>query len=692
MRQALTLLVFILSQPLFAQFQTTHGPPQIPSALCYFQQQGIEYLAIDEGGLYRRFLAGGPWERIQNTYFNEAFVAQDSLLYAQGYKAYFHGSLYQGAIRVNLNTPSTPLQSLEYQPADHLDFCYAGGNAYAVDHWSGFLRLDSQGYYTTQSQGLPYSTVPIPGGQTSKKYKVKSIFHHRGIMYAGTEEGIYKSLSPFTNWSKSNGSLADQTTEVIAASGDSIFASYGNRLYLSTDDGGQWTEIYQASSQIKHLYLFGAELYLSTKQSGLFHYNPNSASWSGLNSGLALSALHSVYKSSQGLYACTNNGLMKFDGQRWQLEDHTGIYTSSSYRMASTSQALFSADRKHIYRLNQSGQWDDVTPSEHYNLFEGIENSGDTLYLSVQENLTQTPYWLPKVLYSIDQGDSWTLFQNPPPIRDGDGADLFVHRNEVYCWGDQGIFKSGDLGATWQNLNGPGQGIYDLFVFKDTLYGHSDQFFWTYDGQNWHSSRPNGFNAWTRMTGVFPSAQKIYVSRFRYGIWQAPHPTARQTYSSNALKMRFYIEDFDKSQNALFAISDSGVFSSGDDGGNWASIGQGLSGTNPNKLVVWRDTLYVGTEGAGVWKRAINDMGIHLFEEKVQATWSAYPNPTQNYLQFSGLNGARAYYEIRDLEGRLCMSGYLREPLLKLKLASGYYLLSLQQGSEISSQLIAIRP
>ena len=81
------------------------------------------------------------------------------------------------------------------------------------------------------------------------------------------------------------------------------------------------------------------------------------------------------------------------------------------------------------------------------------------------------------------------------------------------------------------------------------------------------------------------------------------------------------------SGNNIFAGTNNGVYLSSNNGSNW--VNTGLTNESVSTLAINNDTIYAGTDSAGVWKRALSDItGIHeLKKENRELKINISPNP-----------------------------------------------------------------
>lgn len=100
----------------------------------------------------------------------------------------------------------------------------------------------------------------------------------------------------------------------LATSGSKIFAgTYGDGLFLSTDNGSNWTSvnIYSSGQVVLSLATRGNYIFEGTGN-GVFLSKDNGNSWASINTGLSILSINSLALSDNTLYAGINgDGIWK---------------------------------------------------------------------------------------------------------------------------------------------------------------------------------------------------------------------------------------------------------------------------------------------------------------------------------------------------------------------------------------------
>lgn len=130
----------------------------------------------------------------------------------------------------------------------------------------------------------------------------------------------------YTQWVSCNGPAAGQVNCMVL-SGSNIFAGMGNYngVYLSTDNGANWTPVNNGlgivrnsvNQNITSLALIGSNLFAGTSSKGVYMSTDNGTTWTAVNTGIATANVQALAvigtnlfagTSALGAFKSTNNG------------------------------------------------------------------------------------------------------------------------------------------------------------------------------------------------------------------------------------------------------------------------------------------------------------------------------------------------------------------------------------------------
>ena len=383
------------------------------------------------------------------------------------------------------------------------------------------------------------------------------------ILYAGTQDGVYRSANSGTTW----------TTTATSPRGIISFA-----IDPTTP----------------------ATLYAGTLEEGVFCSRNSGVTWTPANTGLGYAAVSSLVidrLTPTTLYACSNRGVFRSTdaGGHW-VETDTGIAAwpsagtgISTRRVTSlvidpvSSSTLYASSYYGIFRSTDSGDhWIEVDTG-----ITALDSANDgTRYRNVS-SLAADPT-TPTVLYagtdgagvfkSTDKGDHWIVVNTG--LTDLHAGSLVVSPIvpvTLYVSTGGGIFRSVNGGAAWTAVNA-GLTNHTIALAVDP-------------------TTPAIVYAGTDGSGVFRSADA------------GDHWTAVNTGLPYVRVTSLAIDP--KSTTTIYAGAESGVFRSGDGGATWTAGNAGISEWESISLAIDPLTstiLYVGTHN-GVYRS--DDAGDH---------------------------------------------------------------------------------
>lgn len=384
-------------------------------------------------------------------------------------------------------------------------------------------------------------------------------------IFAGTTEGVYISIDNGADWTLvTDGLNYGEYVFAIAINGENIFAGTSGGVYLSTNNGTLWTEVVNglpSNSPVNTFFLSGSNLLAGTG-GGIFNSCDNGSNWADANKGIAASKINSLaingnyivagtYNSYgvEGIYISTDNG------DSWTFSNN-GIPNGISFNaLACTGNNIF-AGGIGIYSSSDNGlSW--FQSGLTGIVVNALAENGNNIFAGTVSGL----------YLSSDNGLSWSLLNDGLPGAISFNA-LTFSGNIIFAGSENGIYFSTNNGTNWTqagsglpeypdnyfiSLAADGNNIF-AGTFGSGLYFSSD------NGLNWNAVN-NGLNG-TIVRSVFIQDKYIYAG-----------------------------------------TSDGGIFLSTDNGSNWNQFNDGLSNRDIRSIAGNNDNLFVGTYGGGVWLR-----------------------------------------------------------------------------------------
>ena len=456
-------------------------------------------------------------------------------------------------------------------------------------------------------------------------------------------------------WAQTGGPLGG-TVNALAIHPDNpdiIFAGAQNGVYKSTDGGAHWTHLAQGQfdcQEINELVIapLEADVVYAGGSEGLFRSTDGGASWVQLGSGLTGDLVLSlaVHPSQpEVLYLGSDDAVFKSTdrGDHWERSGQ-GLPETSIWSLAidpSNPQAIFAGTDYGLYRTDDSGSsWQPAG--------RGLPEGERVQFVAIDPHLTRRMWaGTPQGLFrSIDGGASWaaigqvlihpTIVENQNLSAAPSGEPLSVsaialdplEENTIYSnAGLRWAFKSVDSGANWARLNPAGEGGPVLAMAVHPLdsrrlyLGTAEGLYRSLDGGTTWLASNDGFVASDirLVLDVLGDKDHLYAAT-RWGVYETTDGgetwNARNRGLSNLNVVSLALDPADHEH--LYAATWEGeIYRSTDGGNNWALAHDPLAADAQvtGIAIGWRQTalevptiLYVGTDGAGVWRSL--DFGV----------------------------------------------------------------------------------
>ena len=155
--------------------------------------------------------------------------------------------------------------------------------------------------------------------------QVNKLSSNSNFIIAGTTNGIYLSSNNGNNWSARK--LSNQYIISLASNEQYIYAgTNGNGLFVSSNNGENWNTINTGLSnlQVQTLNIIGNNLIAGTGGGGLFVTSNNGVNWNTLNNGLTVPYISSFANSGTYFFAGTGGGgifLSTDNGSSWSFNN-----------------------------------------------------------------------------------------------------------------------------------------------------------------------------------------------------------------------------------------------------------------------------------------------------------------------------------------------------------------------------------
>jgi photosystem II stability/assembly factor-like uncharacterized protein len=457
---------------------------------------------------------------------------------------------------------------------------------YAYINDQGFI-----GMFLSTNNGATWTNISANLNFYMTSFAVVKNSSDEEIGFAGTKNGVYKSINGGLDWSAAG--LPDSNITALAVIGTDLFASSNTGVYRSDDFGFKWVPAYKGLSNtgIKYLSAGKTDLFAGSIDGGVLSTN-NGAEWISVNSGLYLPiALNCLAAIGSNLFSgFVNAGIFRStdNGTTWNTAN-TGIMETSVSALAGLGSTVFLGTLFNLYSSTDEGlNWLSTNP------FYGLNPNS---FMVIDKYFFVSIGY--GIYYSTNGGSSWTIPANKGlsllnticisgSSNESGGINLYAGTMGVtplnnYPHG--GIFISTDYGLSW-NLAG----------LKDTAISAI-----TCIGTNIYAATNHG---------------TIYYSDGKTKKWEV------------ILQVPYYISSFTTRGNEFFIGTEGGgIFRSTDGGEQWTHFNNGLSNSAQvvSCFLVRGKNIFIGTE-----------VGVYLLNN-VSSCWESINS------NFNGISGNIVY-------------------------------------------------
>lgn len=689
------LIGILIVETVHSQWTQTDGP-YTPINISWITSYEDQIFAGTGCGLHTKMLDESKW-RLLDTRDNSKYSLKGDTL--------FYG--YRGIYLRDLSNPNLePISLGDPGPIDALkptDTClFVGINEEGFIKSGGFSKYSPTWIY--HNEGLPFieHQIPEPGGGTYKTWHVYSIETVDTMIYCGTHQGIYKSSVNDISWTSTNNGLPEKSVRIISVIEDTIYAGIGNQLFYSSNFGETWNEFFSAQSTISSFLKTNGIIYVSTLGDGIYTSTDYGETWDSLNSGLATLSINHIHLIDSILICGSDSqGVYYFLDNKWE-NINKGIICSRIFYIATNDKAIIANDLYDVYSSTNGYSWDKISPEIKRDWAGSVESMGDTIFISISDKEASLLEERRFILYTDNYGANWQNLKNPVPrVPDGDSYSLYSNGTGLFISYDF-LYYTEDLGQTYVDLSFPQQyceWVTSIIVHQSTPFALTcgkSELLKLDQNQSWilsNSGLPTdmrGYKLAKTNDAIFAGVEyygnnNTYVSKDSGQSWLLTNYGLHTEH-----EMRSSI-NFD---NTLFVTTKNGVLYTDDYGQNWHSINNGLINRDVWSIGILHDTLYVGTYGNGIWKRAVHEIPQSIStKQHSQLHVQYFPNPAIDYIQI--LNGPPGIYNIRifDLTGKQVLSKR-SDSISKIdvsKLNNGIYIILLESNQRFYADKISIQ-
>jgi hypothetical protein len=509
------------------------------------------------------------------------------------------------------------------------------------------------GVWISTNNGTSWTSTSFPSA-----YAI-SLLTNGATIYCGAYNGIWTSTNSGSNWTAIKNNLPSSYVYALAQSGGYLLAGMdGAGVYASTNNGANWSAANTnlTNQTIRTFVMIGSNLYAGTLGGGVFVTNNNGGSWSPSSNGLSSSTISALGAAGSSIFCGTHGvgfSLSTNNGASWSAISGLGTASDSITAFAVLGASVYAGtSSRGVYRSTNNGtSW------------TAVNNGLTTVYvyslLAVGTNIFAG--MAGGIFVSPNGGANWTLGTGEPlsgiyVSLAGLGTSVFAadkHNNDVY--------KSTDNGITWSAL---------------------------------HSSISSPYS-------LTATATNVYAGSYGYGVYvSTDNGTSWGTAAGGPLDG--YVNALATDGTAIYAGTDFGVYCLPSSSGSWGPVNTGLT-LKVTSCLVTGGSLFAGTAGGGVGKRALTELSVGPSSNEVPAQFSLsqnYPNPfnPSTTIKFELPKSSTVRLSVFDMLGREVSvlvndkrnAGDYEVKFDGSNLASGVYFYRLKAGSFVQTRKLLV--
>jgi len=247
--------IFMINVNVSGQWIQTDGPygkTCVNTIIC----KDSLILASTWSGIFYKHQQAEHWSLYSLETLSSWSVKGDSLFFCN----YPYGPIEM----LNLTDPGIPPKQIS--PLTTNELLFADSCFYSSNLEAGFVKTNLNGLTFTQyNTGLPADTIFSPWLGWVYHYDVTSIAFKDGYVFCGTQKGVFRNTPALGTWTGVNNGLSTDLVMFVKVFDSALYTGIGNKLYVSQDNGENWSMLLQAETDVTCLWHSGSHLYAGTR-------------------------------------------------------------------------------------------------------------------------------------------------------------------------------------------------------------------------------------------------------------------------------------------------------------------------------------------------------------------------------------------------------------------------------------------
>jgi photosystem II stability/assembly factor-like uncharacterized protein len=397
------------------------------------------------GGIFRSPDNGNTWTQTTGGLANEEAVS----LTAYGNKLY--AGMNEGPMQIGYQSNGGL-----YVTTDYINWTYVGltgisvgrivisGNRIIAETWL-------HGIYISDDDGVTWN--PSENGLT--RLPVLAVTKNGSDLFAscitdpssgsGDSYGLMKSTDQGATWVHSGSGIPNEPISSFAVS-NSIMLAGGYGVYLSSDHGLTWKQIFYPGYSISSLVILNSRIFAGTS-GGVFLSDDVGVTWHSANNGLDDANVTAMIAKDNTLFTGTSSGVYRSsdNGSSW-TKVRNGLEGYYINALASNNDFLFASGAETtagIFRSPDNGDhWIKTDIGINFTLFSSVLS----LAVSNEKIIAATYYTNSSILYSANNGETWSVLNTGLPD-EYDISSVIILDSTVYAGSTQGSYPYYYIGS-----------------------------------------------------------------------------------------------------------------------------------------------------------------------------------------------------------------------------------------------------
>ena len=263
----------------------------------------------------------------------------------------------------------------------------------AVAFLKPYIAPMGGGVYMSENEGTLWQ--PRNEGLTDSTVQVLASSPSQLQLYAGTDEGVFRTANSDNVWVAVHTGLPDVAVHALVVSDSFVYAGTDSGVFRSGDQGESWTNVNTGltATTVRVLALSPSAV-IAAMEDGVFRSLNHGAEWTAADSGLGGFEVHALTQYAGTFFAGTDSGV-------FVSADHGSSWAPVNAGLTSLRARALTAYGENLYAGADSGLWrrplSEFLPSP-----DGLFYSPDSF--SYSDGIIES--WNPSVAGAVTQ---WTV-------------------------------------------------------------------------------------------------------------------------------------------------------------------------------------------------------------------------------------------------------------------------------------------